>query len=85
MNQAGLAGLAVAANGWLSRTARPETSSGTTRVVIDPSRQIAALDRRIFGSFLEQLGRAIYTGIYEPGLEIRRLQRIPHRRDERNS
>jgi alpha-L-arabinofuranosidase len=67
LNQAGLAGLAVAANGWLSRTARPETSSGTTRVLIDPSRQIAVLDRRIFGSFLEHLGRAIYTGIYEPG------------------
>jgi alpha-N-arabinofuranosidase len=38
--------------------------------VIDPSRQIAALDRRLFGSFLEHLGRAIYTGIYEPGSKL---------------
>ena len=66
LNQAGMAGLAMAANGWLSHT-RPQTGSTTTRVVIDPSRQIAALDRRLFGSFLDHLGRAIYTGIYEPG------------------
>src|SRR2546430_8125591 len=26
--------------------------------------------RRIFGSFLEHLGRAIYTGIYEPGSKL---------------
>ena len=25
------------------------------------------LDRRVLGSFLEHLGRAIYTGVYEPG------------------
>jgi len=58
---------AAAANSWFSRVARAQTSSTTTRVVIDPSRQIAELDRRLFGSFLEHLGRAIYTGIYEPG------------------
>jgi alpha-N-arabinofuranosidase len=27
----------------------------------------AAVDRRLFGSFLEHLGRAIYTGVYQPG------------------
>jgi alpha-N-arabinofuranosidase len=70
LSQAGMAGLAVAANGWLGRAAGAETSSATTRVVIDPSRQIAALDRRLFGSFLEHLGRAIYTGIYEPGSKL---------------
>jgi alpha-N-arabinofuranosidase len=67
LNQAGMAGLAVAANGWLDRTSRAQTGSATTHVVVDPSRQIATLDRRLFGSFLEHLGRAIYTGIYEPG------------------
>ncbi|MBI3682951.1 MAG: alpha-N-arabinofuranosidase [Acidobacteria bacterium] len=39
----------------------------SNRVVIDPSRIKAQLDRRLFGSFLEHLGRAIYQGIYEPG------------------
>ena len=38
-----------------------------TRVVIDSGRQISPIDRNLFGSFLEQLGRAIYEGIYEPG------------------
>src|SRR6516165_4461028 len=70
LNQAGMAGLAVAANGWLSPAARGQSGTATTRVVVDPSRQIAALDRRLFGSFLEQLGRAIYTGIYEPGSKL---------------
>lgn len=28
---------------------------------------IADIDNRLYGSFLEHLGRAVYTGIYEPG------------------
>ena len=28
---------------------------------------IAEIDNRLYGAFLEHLGRAIYTGIYEPG------------------
>jgi alpha-L-arabinofuranosidase len=28
---------------------------------------IARIDDRLYGAFLEHLGRAIYTGIYEPG------------------
>ena len=39
----------------------------TTRAIIDSDRQIAPIDRHLFGSFLEHLGRAIYQGIYEPG------------------
>ena len=27
----------------------------------------SSVDRRLFGSFLEHLGRAVYTGIYQPG------------------
>jgi alpha-L-arabinofuranosidase len=37
-----------------------------TRVIVDPARHLANLDRRLFGSFLEHIGRAIYGGIYEP-------------------
>ena len=37
-----------------------------TEVLIDPRRTIATLDRRVFGSFLEHIGRAIYGGIYQP-------------------
>ncbi|MFZ2022375.1 MAG: alpha-N-arabinofuranosidase [Terracidiphilus sp.] len=39
----------------------------TTKVVIDTDRQIAPVSHELFGSFLEQLGRAIYEGVYEPG------------------
>ena len=30
---------------------------------------ISKIDDRVYGAFLEHLGRAIYTGIYEPGHE----------------
>lgn len=33
---------------------------------IDPRAQIAIIDRRIFGGFVEHLGRHIYDGIFEP-------------------
>jgi alpha-N-arabinofuranosidase len=39
----------------------------TARVIVDPARTRAQLDRRLFGSFLEHIGRAIYGGIFEPG------------------
>jgi alpha-N-arabinofuranosidase len=29
---------------------------------------IGEVDKRIYGSFIEHLGRAVYGGIYEPGL-----------------
>ena len=28
---------------------------------------VGEIDRRIYGSFIEHLGRAVYGGIYEPG------------------
>ena len=28
---------------------------------------VSPVDKRIFGSFIEHLGRAVYGGIYEPG------------------
>ena len=37
------------------------------RLILDRDYQIGPIDPRLFGAFLEQLGRAIYTGIYEPG------------------
>src|SRR5437016_6105363 len=41
--------------------------NAATRVYLDSHRVMSPLDRNIFGSFLEHLGRAIYEGIYEPG------------------
>ncbi len=37
------------------------------RMIIDKSFKIADLDNRIYGSFIEHIGRAVYGGIYEPG------------------
>ncbi|HEV7961993.1 MAG TPA: alpha-N-arabinofuranosidase [Actinoplanes sp.] len=37
------------------------------RVTIDPAFRIAAVDRRLFGSFVEHMGRSVYGGIFEPG------------------
>ncbi|MDX2968915.1 arabinosylfuranosidase ArfA [Kribbella solani] len=37
------------------------------RLVVNPGFVVGALDRRLFGSFVEHMGRCVYTGIYEPG------------------
>ncbi len=37
------------------------------RVIAHANFSVADIDKRIYGSFLEHLGRAVYTGIYEPG------------------
>ena len=37
------------------------------RIRIDLERTLGAVDRRIFGAFIEHLGRCIYGGIFEPG------------------
>ena len=34
--------------------------------MLDKDFKIAQVDRRIFGSFIEHLGRAVYGGIYQP-------------------
>ncbi|SCF48902.1 alpha-N-arabinofuranosidase [Micromonospora matsumotoense] len=34
---------------------------------LDPSFTVAPVSRRTFGSFVEHMGRCVYTGIYEPG------------------
>ena len=35
--------------------------------VIDPALVVGNVDERLFGSFVEHMGRAVYGGIYEPG------------------
>lgn len=37
------------------------------RLILDQDYVISPIDPRIYGSFIEHLGRAVYTGIYEPG------------------
>ena len=37
------------------------------QITIDPASTVGAINRRLFGSFVEHLGRCVYDGIYEPG------------------
>ncbi|MEV4274952.1 alpha-N-arabinofuranosidase [Actinoplanes xinjiangensis] len=37
------------------------------RVALNPAAVVAPVSRRTFGSFVEHMGRCVYTGIYEPG------------------
>jgi alpha-N-arabinofuranosidase len=39
----------------------------SAHLVIDPRFPVGEINRRIFGSFVEHLGRCVYDGIYEPG------------------
>jgi len=65
-----LGGAALIAGGRLPGFAQVKTGSARTRIYIDPMQKIARLDRKIFGSFIEHLGRAVYGGIYEPSSRL---------------
>jgi alpha-N-arabinofuranosidase len=39
----------------------------TASARIDPLLAVAPLDHRVFGTFVEHMGRCVYSGIYEPG------------------
>ena len=62
-------GAVLAASSWLSSIGYAQTRRGVgvARAVINQARYRSELDRRLLGSFLEHLGRAVYTGVYEPG------------------
>jgi alpha-N-arabinofuranosidase len=62
----GAAGAALAADSWLGNIGYAQVSRGPARAVIAQSRVRADLDPRVLGAFLEHLGRAIYTGVYDP-------------------
>jgi len=65
------AGAALSVGSWCGRVlAAQPADGGVTRVTIDPDRSISTIDRNLFGSFIEHLGRAVYEGIYEPGSKL---------------
>ena len=39
------------------------------KLYVNKNFTIGEIDKRIYGSFIEHIGRAVYTGIYEPGHE----------------
>jgi alpha-L-arabinofuranosidase len=44
-----------------------EAPLGQAGFVLDPAFTVGRVDSRLFGSFVEHLGRCVYTGLYEPG------------------
>jgi alpha-L-arabinofuranosidase len=62
-------GAVLTAGRWLPSIGCAQAPGRTTvaRAILNANRVRSDLDRRLLGSFLEHLGRAVYTGIYEPG------------------
>jgi alpha-L-arabinofuranosidase len=74
LRQASTAVIAGSANltfgRFLSAQTPPSNSGDVARIYVDTRRTVAPLDRNLFGSFLEHLGRAIYEGIYDPASKL---------------
>lgn len=67
LTELSMSSAALAAGSWLSAIGYAQVSRGPARALINRARFRSELDRRVLGAFLEHLGRAIYTGVYEPG------------------
>src|SRR5687767_5269044 len=67
LSRLGGAGAALAAAPWLEVIGYAQVARGPARAMIQQSRARTDLDRRVLGAFLEHLGRAVYTGVYQPG------------------
>src|SRR6188474_2563421 len=63
----GKTGAALAGASWLDAMGYAQGARGPARALIQQPRMRADFDRRVLGSFLEHLGRAVYTGVYQPG------------------
>src|SRR6476619_4019539 len=66
--------MAVSADQFLGTMLAAQTATAPatppTRIYLDTRRTRGAIDRNVFGSFLEHLGRAIYEGIYDPSSSL---------------
>ena len=72
LKQISALGAVSASNGLFGGFLSGQTTGadGAAQLYVDSKRTISSLDRNLFGSFLEQLGRAIYEGIYDPGSKL---------------
>ena len=62
----GSAGALIATGAWLESIGYAQ-AKGPARAFVRSAPGRADFDRRVLGSFLEHLGRAVYTGVYQPG------------------
>ncbi len=78
LQQASTTGIACSATALFGRSFSATRSmeqalsaqNAPARVYVDSRRTISQIDRNLWGSFLEHLGRAIYGGIYDPGSKL---------------
>jgi alpha-N-arabinofuranosidase len=63
----GKAGALLATGSWLESIGYAQAARGSARALIQQPALRSELDRRVLGAFLEHLGRAVYTGVYQPG------------------
>jgi alpha-N-arabinofuranosidase len=73
LKKASVAGIAVSVSHLLAPFSKARSgglTSSAFRFDLDSRRTLPAVDRNIFGSFLEHLGRAIYEGIYDPNSKL---------------
>src|SRR4030095_60799 len=73
LQQTATFGLLLPASSFAGRFALGQgaaTADQTARIYLNSRRTIAPLDRNLFGSFLEHLGRAIYEGVYDPASRL---------------
>src|SRR5260370_19778173 len=70
LQHASTAGLACSTSLLFGRSLSAHPASEPVRIYVDSRRTISPIDRNLFGSFLEHLGRAIYEGISDPGSKL---------------
>jgi NAD-dependent dihydropyrimidine dehydrogenase PreA subunit len=73
IQQASTAALALSPNSLFARLCSAKASSTSnpkSRIYVGSRCSISALDRNLFGPFLDHPGRAIYEGIYDPGSKL---------------
>lgn len=70
LKQASTTGVACSASLLFGRSLSARAASEPVRIYVDSRRTISPIDRNLFGSFLEHLGRAIYEGISDPGSKL---------------
>ncbi|GHU64457.1 alpha-N-arabinofuranosidase [Bacteroidia bacterium] len=46
------------------------SQTSAARIKIDTERTVGEIDKKIYGNFVEHLGRCIYGGLYEPGSSL---------------
>ena len=67
LSQMGLAGAGIAASSVFALPSYSQGSGRTAKATLGLVAPRADFDQRLFGAFLEHLGRSVYTGVYDPG------------------